>query len=97
MMITALASGKTMPPCDSGVAIGALAVLYDNQSLLHAVDIRGAQQLSDSWNGRYCKATVKWENGSQTEVTYEFYRSGKHNAYLWMWIDYNGGMYGPQL
>jgi len=96
-MITRLMSGKAYPACDSRTARAALAKLYDNQRLLHAVDVSAFRLLSDGWNGRYCTATVKWSNGSETAVHYEFYRSGRQNQYLSMWIDYNGGMRGPSL
>jgi hypothetical protein len=96
-MITRLSSGKAYPACDNNAATAALANLYDNRRLLHATDISALRLLSDGVKGRYCIATVKWGNGSETEVHYEFYRSGRQNQYLSMWIDYNGGMRGPPL
>ncbi len=90
--------GTTYPSCDTSNAIGELAKLYDNQRLLHAVAVEDPHLLSDGLKGRYCLATVKWQNGSQSNVPYEFYwagggRSGR--AYLYMYIQYNGGMLGP--
>ncbi|MDR3538465.1 MAG: hypothetical protein P4L71_18360 [Acetobacteraceae bacterium] len=94
-IIAAFSSGKPYPDCDNGAARAALAVLYDNRRLLHAVDVSGLRRLSDGLKGRYCTARVKWSNGSETDVPYRFYRSGRSNQYLSMWIEYNGGMNGP--
>ena len=47
--------------------------------------------------GRYRTATVKWGDGSEREVQYAFYRSGRDGEYLSMWIEYNGGMNGPSF
>jgi hypothetical protein len=96
-MIVRFTSSKAYPACDNSAARAALAKLYDNLRLLHAVDVNALRLLSDGLKGRYCTATVKWANGSETEVHCEFYRSGSQNQYLSMWIDYNGGMRGPSL
>jgi hypothetical protein len=96
-MITSLMSVKAYPACDNRAARAVLAKLYDNRRLLHAVDVSDLRLLTDGWKGRYCTATVKWDNGSETAVHYEFYRSGRQSQYLSMWIDYNGGMHGPSL
>ncbi len=96
-MIVRFTSSKAYPACNSSAARAALAKLYDNRRLLQAVDVSDLRLLSDGWKGRYCTATVKWSDGSETEVHYEFYRSGRQNQYLSMWIDYNGGMHGPSL
>lgn len=96
-MIPQLTTGKAYPACDNSVARTTLDKLYDNRRLLQAVDVRALRLLSDGLKGRYCTAIVKWGNGSETEVHYEFYRSGSRNRYLSMWIDYNGGMRGPSL
>jgi hypothetical protein len=95
--ITRSPQGKAYPACDNNAARAALANLYDNRRLLHAIDVSALRLLSDNLRGRNCIATVKWGNGSEIEVHYEFYRSGKQNQYLSMWIDYNGGMRGPLL
>jgi hypothetical protein len=89
--------GKAYPACDNSAAKAELAKLYDNRRLLHAVDVSNLRLLSDGWKGRYCAAKVKWGNGSETEVHFEFYRSGRQNQYLSMWIEYNGGMHGPSF
>jgi hypothetical protein len=96
-LITTLMSSKPYPACDNSVARAVLAKLYDNRRLLHAVDASDLRLLRDGWKGRYCTATVTWSNGSETEVRYEFYRSGRQNQYLSMWTDYNGGMHGPSF
>lgn len=96
-VIARLTSGKTYPACDNSSARAALAKLYDNRRLLPAIDVSDLHLLSDGWKGRYCTATVKWSNGSETDVHYEFYWSGRQSQYLSMWIDYNGGMRGPSL
>lgn len=87
--------GKAYPDCDNDRARAVLAKLYDNRRLLHAVDVNGLRQLSDGLKGRYCAASIKWGDGTESEVSYEFYYSGRSNQYLSMWIDYNGGMRGP--
>jgi hypothetical protein len=96
-MIIEFTSGKAYPDCDNSAVRAALAKLYDNRRLLHAVDVSALRLLSDGLKGRYCTAKVKWGNGSEIEMHYEFYRSGRQNRYLSMWIDYNGGMRGPSL
>jgi hypothetical protein len=96
-MIAQLTGGKAYPACDNGTAKAALAKLYDNRRLLHAAEVGALRLLGDGVKGRSCAATVKWGDGSETEVHYEFYRSGRQNQYLSMWIDYNGGMHGPSL
>jgi hypothetical protein len=97
VMILQVGTGKAYPACDNSVARATLKKLYDNRRLLQAVDVRALRLLSDGLKGRYCTAMVKWGNGSETEVHYEFYRAGRQNEYLSMWIDYNGGMRGPSL
>jgi hypothetical protein len=47
--------------------------------------------------GRYCTATVKWGDGSEADIHYAFYRWGRRNRHLSMWIDDNGGMHGPSM
>jgi hypothetical protein len=94
-VIAQLTPGKVYPACDNSAARAVLGKLYDNRRLLHAADVSDLRLLRDSWQGRYCTAAVKWSNGSATEVHFEFYRSGRQNRYLSMWIDYNGGMRGP--
>ena len=94
-MIIQLTSGKAYPACDNGTAKTALAKLYDNRRLLPAVDVSALRLIRDGLKGRYCTATVKWGDGSQTEVHYEFNRSGRQNRDILMWIDLNGGMHGP--
>jgi hypothetical protein len=96
-MIAQFTLGKAYPACDDNAASAALAKLYDNRRLLHAIDVRALRLLSGGLKGRYCSATVKWDNGSETKVHFEFYRSGRQNQYLYMWIDYNGGMRGPSF
>jgi len=96
-MITSLMWRKAYPACDNRAARAALAKLYDNRRLMHAVDVSDLRLLSDNWKGRFCTATVKWDNESETEVHYEFYRTGRQNRDFSMWIEYNGGMYGRSL
>ena len=90
-----LSGGKPYPACDNGAARAALAALYDNRRLLHAVEVSGVQPLGDNYQGRHCVAEVTWENGSSSRVTYEFYPSGRGSQAVLLWIDYNGGMLGP--
>ena len=92
-----LSKGKPYPSCDDPRARTALAAVYDNQRLLHAVGVSGMRLRNDGFRGRYCVATVEWEKGTSADVTYEFLLGGKGNAYLSMWIDYNGGMRGPSF
>jgi hypothetical protein len=94
-IITLYATTKTYPDCDNREARATLAKLYDNRRLLHAADVSGFRQLSEGMAARYCAATVRWDNGIESEVQYQFYRSGRGNDSLSMWIDYNGGMHGP--
>jgi hypothetical protein len=96
-MIIQLTSGKAYPGCDNSAATAALAKLYDNRRLLPAVDVSALRLIRDGLKGRYCTATVKWGDGSQTEVHYEFNRSGRQNQHILMWIDLNGGMHGPSM
>jgi hypothetical protein len=96
-MLSTFSSGQAYPNCDNRVARAVLSKLYDNRRLLHAADVNGFRHLSDGLKGRYCTATVKWDNGLESQVQYQFYRSGRANQYIWMWIDYNGGMHGPSL
>lgn len=96
-MLGMLSSGKAYPDCDNRMSRAVLAKLYDNRRLLHAADVSDLRQLSDGMKDRYCTATVKWDNGLVSQVPYEFYRSGRANQYLSMWIDYNEGMRGPSL
>lgn len=96
-LLALLSKKKPYPSCDDPRAKATLAVLYDNQRLLHAVDISNLRLLSDGFKGRYCIATVDWQKGSRTDVSYEFLLGGKHNEYMSMWIDYNGGMRGPNF
>jgi hypothetical protein len=97
MILGQLALGKAYPACDNRTARAALAKLYDNRRLLHAIEVSSLRLLSDGLKGRYCTATVKWGDGSKADVHYEFYRSGNNNQKLSMWIDYNGGIRGPSL
>jgi hypothetical protein len=97
VMITQLTSRKDYPDCDNSAARATLAKLYDNRRLLHAVDVNAFRLLNDGLKGRHCSANVTWGDGSETKVHYEFYRSGRQNQFLSMWIDYNGGMHGPPL
>jgi hypothetical protein len=86
-MIAGQTTGKAYPACDNTAAREALARLYDNRRLLHATGVSDVRQLSDGVKGRYCSAIVKWASGSETEVHYEFYRSGGQNRYVSMRID----------
>ena len=95
VMIQVFAPGKPYPDCDNGTATAALAKLYDNRHLLHAAHVSDFRHIRDGLSRRYCSATVKWDNGLESEVPYEFYRSGRQNRSLSMWIEYNGGMHGP--
>ena len=93
-------SGKPYPECNNQAALAELARLYDNRRLLHAVDVSDAHLLRDGLQARYCAITVKWGDGSESSVNYEFDRSGGGRGpvvSIWMWIDYNGGMHGPSF
>lgn len=96
-IITLYATTKTYPDCDNREARATLARLYDNRRLLHAAVVSGYYQLSESMTARYCTATVRWDNGLESQVEYQFYRSGRGNDSISMWIDYNGGMRGPSF
>jgi hypothetical protein len=96
-ILAQLSSGKAYPACDNTAARAALARLYDNRCLLHAVVVSDLHLLSDSWKGRYCAANVTWGDATTTEVHYAFHRGGRQNRDLEMWIDYNGGMRGPSF
>ena len=84
----------TYPPCDNAPARSALSMLYDNQRLLHAVNVSNLRLLSDGFKGRYCVATIDWEKGKRGDVPYEFIIGGKNNNYIYMWIEYNGRQRG---
>ena len=89
-------SGKPFPECDNPKAQAALALLYDNKRLLHAIDVGSVRHLNDSMTRRHCSAIVKWGNGSESEVQFEFDSSaGRSGSSMSMWIDYNGGTHGP--
>jgi hypothetical protein len=93
-------SGKPYPDCKDSRALTELAKLYDNRRLLHAVDVRDARLLRDGLKARYCTVTIRWGDGSETSVKYEFDGSGGGRgqaASSRMWIDYNGGMHGPSF
>lgn len=93
-------SDKPYPDCNDSSALAELGKLYDNRRLLHAVDVSDARLLRDGLKARYCSVTVKWGDGSEKSVKYEFDRSGGargQKAYNRMWIDYNGGMHGPSF
>ena len=96
-MVIQLTSGKAYPACDNSTAKAALAILYDNRRLLPAVDASGLRLIRDGLKGRYCTATVKWGDGSQTDVHYQYNRWGRQNRHISMWIELNGGMHGPSL
>ncbi len=95
--IIGVLSGKPYPACDDSRTRGMLSMLYDNGRLLHAVEVGVSRLVSDSFRGRYCVATVTWQNGLATEVPYSFHRGGRGNSSMSMWIDYNGGMRGPSF
>lgn len=89
-----LLKGVPYPPCDNPLARSALNALYDNQRLLHAMNVSNLRLLSDGFKGRYCVATIDWEKDKRGDVPYEFRRGGKNNDYVYMWIEYNGGQTG---
>jgi hypothetical protein len=91
-------SARPYPECDDGKATATLALLYDNRHLLHAVEVTGIHHLRDGFNARFCSAVVKWQNGTDTDVAYEFdrSRSGGQN-YMSMWVNWNGGQRGPSF
>ena len=93
-MLTLLTPTRPYPACNNPAARAELAKLYDNRRLLHAVAVADDRFLNDDFSARHCVARVTWSNGSETDVRYEFDRSGRHNSNLSMWIDYNGGMRG---
>src|SRR3978361_672647 len=91
IVFDAFIPGKPYPDCNIGAALSELAKLYDNRRLLHAVDVRDARLLRDGLKARYCAASIRWGDGSETSVKYEFDRSGGERGrseYLRMWIDY---------
>jgi hypothetical protein len=93
-------SAKAYRDCNNSAALTELAKLYDNRRLLHAVDVSDARLLRDGLKARYCAVRIRWGDGSETSVKYEFDRSGGGRGramYLRMWIDYNGGMRGPSF
>jgi hypothetical protein len=93
-------SSKPYPDCNNSTALAELAKLYDNRGLLHAVDVGDARLLRDGLKARYCAVWVRWGDGSESSVKYEFDRSAGRRGravYLRMWIDYNGGMHGPSF
>ena len=94
-VVAQFSSHKPYPSCDNSTAKAALAKLYDNRRLLPSVDVSALRLLSDGLKGRYCVATVKWADGSVSEVYYEFYPWGRRYRNISTWIDYNGGMHGP--
>lgn len=94
---TVCSPNKAYPACDNKVAKTELAVLYDNRRLLHAIEVSDLRLLNNSLLARHCTATVRWGDGSVSEVNYEFDRSGRRSGHLSMWIDYNGGMRGPSF
>jgi hypothetical protein len=96
-IIAQMKPGNSYPDCDNNAVRTSLARLYDNRHLLHVIDVRAIRLINDGWKGRYCSAAVRWDNGSETEVRYEFYRSGRRSQYISTWIDHNGGMRGPSF
>jgi hypothetical protein len=101
MVIAEFIPSRPYPECNNSVALAELAKLYDNRRLLHAVNVSDAHLLRDGLKARYCTVRIRWGDGSETGVKYEFDRSGSGRrgraGYLGMWIDYNGGMHGPSF
>ena len=89
--------GKAYPACDNSLVRAELAGLYDNKRLLHAFEFSNLRLLGDAMFARHCAVTVKWGDGSVSDVDYEFYRSGRRSGYVSLWIGYNGGMRGPSF
>src|ERR1700691_3350335 len=75
-------SVRPYPECDDGRVKAALGLLYDNRRLLHATDLDAIRHLRDGFSARYCVVTVKWQDGSERDVPYEFDRqSAKYCSY----------------
>ena len=88
---------KPYPACDAGPARAALASLYDDRRLLHAVHVGVPRMMESGMSRRRCVASVRWEDGSASDVSYEFDRFGRRNEFLSMWVNINGGMGGPSF
>lgn len=97
IIVAAYSPSKAYPACDNSAAQREMTMLYDNKRLLHADQVSDLRLLDDTLFARHCSAKVKWADGSESEVRYEFDRSGRGNRHLRMWTNYNGGMRGPSF